>query len=188
MFTPLEEAETSQIGGMAGERGDRAMEPGKVSVSWGLPPCFNSFLNLDLLFWNHIFTWKTNENNRLLNCDVKEKSSQGKRYLFLKQSIINHKYQIKGINNYLCKWFHISPASVWARVKQPAPRAPVMPGIESAGNGDLMPEAANWNKSSSVSWSSCLFRWNVSLHFQSLLFSAVLKRVNIVEWFPHINI
>ncbi len=50
MFTPLEEAETSQIGGMAGERGDRPMEPGKGSLSRGLTPCFNNFLNLDLLF------------------------------------------------------------------------------------------------------------------------------------------
>lgn len=87
-----------------------------------------------------------------------------------------------------CKWVHISPVSVWARERQPAPRALVTPGIESAGTGDLMPGAANWNKSSSVFWSFCLFRWNVFLHFQSLLFSAVLKRVNIVEWFPHINI
>lgn len=56
MFTPLEEAETSQMGGMVGERGDSDMEPGMASLSCGLPPCFSSFLNFDLLFWNQIFT------------------------------------------------------------------------------------------------------------------------------------
>lgn len=58
MFTPLEEAEMSQIGGMVGERGESDMEPGIGSLSCGLPPCFRSFLNFDLLFWNHIFTCK----------------------------------------------------------------------------------------------------------------------------------
>lgn len=56
MFTPLAEADTSQIGGMVGERGDSDMEPGRGSLSCGLPPCFSSFLNFDLLFWNQIFT------------------------------------------------------------------------------------------------------------------------------------
>lgn len=46
------------MGGMVGERGERAMEPGIGSLSCGLPPCFRSFLNFDLLFWNHIFTCK----------------------------------------------------------------------------------------------------------------------------------
>ena len=56
MLTPLDEAETSQIGGMEGERGDRDMEPGMGSGSCGLLPCFSSFLNFDLLFWNQILT------------------------------------------------------------------------------------------------------------------------------------
>lgn len=56
MFTPLDDAETSHIGGMVGERGDRDMEPGIGSLSCGLPPCLSSFLNFDLLFWNQIFT------------------------------------------------------------------------------------------------------------------------------------
>jgi len=58
MLTPLADAETSQTGGSAGERGDSAAEPGRGSLSWGLLPCFSSFLNLERLFWNQIFTCK----------------------------------------------------------------------------------------------------------------------------------
>lgn len=55
-MTPLADAETSQTGGSAGERGDSAAEPGRGSLSWGLLPCFSSFLNLERLFWNQILT------------------------------------------------------------------------------------------------------------------------------------
>lgn len=67
MLTPLAEAETSQIGGMVGERGDSDMEPGRGSLSCGLPPCLSSFLNFDLLFWNQIFTCRfaTKEGKRV---------------------------------------------------------------------------------------------------------------------------
>lgn len=77
-----------------------------------------------------------------------------------------------------------SPVSVWARGKPPAPRAPAGRDTGFAGIGGLMPEAANWNKSSSAFESSCLSRWNVSLRFQSLLFSAVLERVTL-RWYEN---
>lgn len=67
MLAPLEVADTSHMGGMAGERGDSAREPGRGSLSWGLLPCFSSFLNFDLLFWNQIFTWKTRKEKNKIN-------------------------------------------------------------------------------------------------------------------------
>lgn len=46
-------------GGTGGELAESALPFARALLSKAAPPCFISFLNLDRLFWNQIFTWNT---------------------------------------------------------------------------------------------------------------------------------
>lgn len=57
MGAPLVDIETSHKGGIPGEHGGPEAEAAwRCSPSGPLEPCFIIFLNLERLFWNHIFT------------------------------------------------------------------------------------------------------------------------------------